>query len=144
MIDMLSYKKRRELAENFFNNELVKEFWGGDLLSEFGMSSIKADIKDREEEYFIEADLPGVDKEQLIVEYKEEILTISAQTQKQKTEEKESYVRRERKYGKISRSFFMPKVDSGKITANYMDGVLKIKLPKLKEAINNIYRVPID
>jgi HSP20 family protein len=135
LVDILPFRKRREYADNLFCNEIIKDFWVDDLFSDPGLSSIRADIKERKNEYIIEADLPGVNKEQMVVEYIDEILTISAEKRKEESEEIEYYVRRERKHGKITRSFFMPKVDSEKITADYIDGVLKITLPKLKEAI---------
>lgn len=142
MFDLTSIRRRRELAESLLNPELVKDFLSGDLLSELGMS-IRADIKENDNEFIIEAELPGVVKEEIVVEFKEDIITISAQKQKDLDEEKGNYVRRERKRGKVSRSFYVQNIHSEGISADYKDGVLKIVLPKIKESPSDSHRIEI-
>ncbi len=142
MFDLTHRRRRKELVESLFNPELVKEFVGGDLLNELGMS-IRADIKENDSEYIVEAELPGVTKEEIVVEFKEDVLTISGQKQKEIDEEKENYVRRERKLGKVSRSFYVQNIHSDGITADYKDGVLKIILPKMQESTSDSHRIEI-
>ncbi len=142
MFDLTPFRRRKELAESLFNPDLVKDLFSGDLINELGMS-IRADIKESENEYIVEAELPGVNKEEIVVEFKEDVLTISAQKQKDIDEEKENYVRRERKRGKVSRSFYVQNIHSEGITADYKDGVLKIVLPKMKETPSDSHRIEI-
>jgi len=142
MFDLTPFRKRKELAESLFNPDLVKDLFSGDLLSEMAMS-IRADIKENNNEYIVEAELPGVNKDEIVVEFKEDVLTISAQKQKVIDEEKENYVRRERKRGKLSRSFYVQNIHSEGITADYKDGVLIIVLPKIKESPSDSHRIEI-
>jgi len=142
MFDLTPFRKRKELAETLFNTELFKDILGGDLLNELGMN-IRADIKENDNEYIVEAELPGINKEEIVVEFKEDVLTISAQKQKDLDEEKENFVRRERRRGKISRSFYVQNIHSEGITADYKDGVLKIVLPKIQDSGTDAHRIEI-
>jgi HSP20 family protein len=142
MFDLTPFRRRKELAETLFNHDFLKEFFTGDLFNELGMS-IRADIKEKDHEYIVEAELPGVSKEEIVVEFKEDVLTISAEKQKEVDEEKENYVRRERRRGKLSRSFYVPNINKEGISADYKDGVLKIFLPKVKDNSSDAYRIEI-
>ena len=106
-------------------------------------STQKADIKEKPTEYIVEAELPGVNKEQIVVEFRDNTLTISAQQNEEINEEKPDYVRRERRQGSISRSFYVENVDGEKIAAEYKDGLLTVTLPKLKEDHPENYRIDI-
>ena len=80
----------------------------------------------------MEADLPGVKKEDIAVDIDGDCLTISAHGRAE-TEEKDdnsNYLRRERSYGSYSRSFDISNVKSEGITGSYDNGVLKLTLPK--------------
>ncbi|MDH5326389.1 MAG: Hsp20/alpha crystallin family protein [Gammaproteobacteria bacterium] len=92
------------------------------------------DVKERDKEYLIKADLPGVMKEDIHVNLQDDMLTISAET-KGEIEEKEGEVvlRHERHYGKFSRSMRLGEaIDKDKVKANFKDGVLELTLPKLE------------
>jgi HSP20 family protein len=93
------------------------------------------DVKERDDEFIILADMPGVKKEDIDVTLENGILTISAET-KGETEEKEGerLLRRERRYGKYVRSLRLgTQIDEKKVKANYKDGVLELILPKAEE-----------
>lgn len=78
----------------------------------------------------LHADIPGIKPEEVKVEVKDDILTVSG-AHEERTEEKEKdYVRRERRYGAFSRSMALPSgVDPEKITAKTHDGVLEVTIP---------------
>jgi HSP20 family protein len=78
------------------------------------------------------------------VELRDNTLTISAEKVNEVNEEKDNYIRRERRQGRISRSFYVQNVDNNGVKADYTDGVLKIVLPKLKPTEPNNYRIRID
>lgn len=93
------------------------------------------DVKERDGEYVVVADIPGAKKEDIDVTLENGILTISAET-KSETEEKEGerVLRRERRYGKYVRSLRLgTQVDEKNVKANYKDGVLELILPKAEE-----------
>lgn len=97
-------------------------------------SGIKVDIKEEDERYLMEAEIPGVKKEQIKVDYDRNYLTISVEQQEEINEEKDHYICRERRLGRTSRTFHVEDIDPEGIEAAYEDGVLKVTLPKSKDA----------
>ncbi len=93
------------------------------------------DIKERENDYVIHAEMPGVNKDQIDITLTDGVLTISAET-KYEHEEKDGdrLLRQERRYGKFTRSVRLgTQIDEKAVKANYKDGVLELVLPKAEE-----------
>lgn len=81
--------------------------------------------------YHIEVDLPGVKKDDIHVEVKENRLTISGERKTKEEVKDEDYYRVESSYGKFERSFTLPdNVDAENVSASSEDGVLEVVLPK--------------
>lgn len=92
------------------------------------------DIFETDDDIVVTAELPGLEKEQVGVEYKDGILTLRGERKLEREVKEESYHRMERSYGVFHRSFTLPgTVDEAKISARMRNGVLEIHLPK-KEA----------
>jgi HSP20 family protein len=93
------------------------------------------DVVENEDEYLVRASLPGLNPDDLEVTYINNALTIKGEV-KEENEVKESrYHLRERRYGSFARSILLPSnVSAEKIDANYENGVLTLKLPKVEEA----------
>ena len=106
--------------------ELEKRFFGRQL------PSFKTDIRETENDYVLEAELPGFSKEDIHAEIKDGYLTIYAEhkTEDEQTDEKTNYIRRERSYGSYKRTFDLSGIREQEITAAYRDGVLTLTLPK--------------
>lgn len=121
-------------------DEMERNFFKGSSIGEF-----RADIRDTGDAYELEADLPGVKKEDIQVELDNNYLTISAERHAEKDEKdkKGNYVRRERSYGSYSRSFDVTGVQTDQVTAEYTDGVLKLRLPKKQESLPTTRRLEI-
>jgi HSP20 family protein len=112
---------------------------------QYGMQGqMKVDIKDNEKEYVIEADLPGIDKNDVQVELKNDILTIAVQQNSAKEEERENYICRERRTSSMSRSFKVDNVEAKDVKAKFDNGVLSITLPKSEKERENQYRIDIN
>lgn len=129
MFDMMPFERRNSMARFDPFRELEnfeKSFFG-----DFG-GGFRTDIKDKGDHFELEADLPGVKKEDIAVDIDGDCLTISAQRNSQREEknDQEQYVRRERSYGSYSRSFDISNVKSEEISGSYENGVLKLVLPK--------------
>ena len=89
------------------------------------------DIFDNDSDIVIKAELPGVDKKDIVVDVKDRVLTLKGERSLENEVEEENYYRRERTYGKFERSFTLPEnVKSEDIKADYKDGVLRIDIPK--------------
>ena len=93
------------------------------------------DVVEKENAFEIQAELPGINKDDLNVTLEDGVLSITAETSAKNVEETDGKVlRRERRYGKFSRSLNVGKdVDENNIDANYKDGVLKLVLAKAEQ-----------
>jgi len=119
-------RRDRELdtmIERFFNDQDL-------FFSPAVRSGIRVDVKDEGDKYILEAEIPGVKKEDISLNYENEFFTISVEQQEEVNDERENYLCRERRFGKTSRTFHAKDVDPEGIEAAYEDGVLKVTLPK--------------
>jgi len=88
-----------------------------------------------EKGYYLEIDLPGVNKEDIEISVNEGILTVSGERKLQRKEEKENYTRIESFFGRFERSFKLPAdADAENIEAKFENGVLKLFIPRRKKA----------
>lgn len=136
LLDMRS--ELDEMFEDFFN-------WGksGEELSTMKWSP-SVDISENDESIVINAEIPGMNKEDINVSVKNDTLTIKGEKKKEREEEDENYHVVERSYGRFQRSFTLPdNVKSDEINANYKDGVLNITIPKTEEATSKEVKVNI-
>ncbi len=89
------------------------------------------DIIDTEAAIIIFVEIPGVDKDMVDIEVKENVLSISGERTVDSSSGSGSYMRSERVFGRFARSFALPAMlPTDKITASFKDGVLKITIPK--------------
>lgn len=122
------------IFDRFFDND----FLGGDLADYAGHNSTlpAVNIKETEEEYLIEVAAPGMSKKDFKVDYYNGRLEISAELKSEKEKkEKGEMRRREFHYESFKRTFSVPEtsVETEKIAANYVDGILHVVLPKREE-----------
>lgn len=124
------------LTNTFFNDDLFRNFFSNSL----GVSQINIDVKDEKDKYVIEAELPGIKKEDINIDIDNGVLTLSTHVQSEKNEDNDNYVYRERKYGSVCRSFSLDNIDDENIKAQYKDGILIVDLPK-KEPEKKLNRI---
>ncbi|HEX2946770.1 MAG TPA: Hsp20/alpha crystallin family protein [Clostridia bacterium] len=105
---------------------------------------IKADVRETDKEYVVEADMPGVRKEDIKLELYDGILTIGVEHNEQTDEKRENYIRKERRYGSYSRSFQVDGVKQEDVTAKYENGVLTVNLPKSEESKPRTHKIDIN
>jgi HSP20 family protein len=127
-------------AESFFDRFFNDAFLPSLYLN---TSQMRVDVKENEREYIVEADLPGIKKEEIGIDLHDNLLTISVARNETVDEENERYIRKERKYGYMSRSFTVANVNEEAIKAQFDNGVLKVILPKLKQENTKIKRIEI-
>ena len=116
-----------------------RSFWGDE-----NQGMIKTDIRDTGDAYIIEAELPGYKKDEISIDVKDDILTITAEKHGEETEEKKGYIRCERYSGSVTRSFNISEVDAAQINAKHENGVLTLTLPKKKEEIPQSRKISIE
>ena len=110
------------------------------------LPAFRTDIRDTGDAFVLEAELPGFKKEDIALDLKDGILTISAahEEKSEDKDEKSTYIRRERKYGSFNRSFDVTGIDENGITAAYENGVLVLTLPKAKPVEPEARRIAIQ
>src|ERR1700687_1243734 len=87
------------------------------------------DIYEDEHNITLKIDVPGIDEKDIDVRIENNTLTVHGERMIEKEEKEENFRRVERQYGSFTRSFTLPStVDTGQVSANHDNGVLKIKL----------------
>jgi HSP20 family protein len=105
----------------------------------------RVDIAEDEKEYIINAELPGVKKEDVKVSVENGVLSIAGERKTEKEEKGKKYHRVEQTYGTFMRTFSLPEGSSGeKISAEFRDGILKVHLPKEEKAKAKAIEVKIS
>jgi HSP20 family protein len=137
MNDLIKWSSRPMLPSIF--DKIFDDFFPSSIVETFG-SYPKIDVKENEENLTIKAELPGMTKEDISVELKDSILTISGEKKEEKSEKDTKFLRTEITYGSFGRSFHIPvEVEYEKIQAAFKDGILHITIPKSeKEKIHKI------
>ncbi|MBI3899705.1 MAG: Hsp20/alpha crystallin family protein [Gammaproteobacteria bacterium] len=94
------------------------------------------DIIERQNDYVVRADLPGVRKEAINITLENGLLTLTAERKLDETrKESEQALRLERRYGRFARSLRLgTQIDETGVKANYHEGVLELVLPKAEQA----------
>ena len=93
------------------------------------------DLVEKEKEYEVSAELPGIDEKNVEIKVANHMLIIKGEKEEEKEEKQKDYYLSERRYGSFQRSFAVPEgVDADKIEASFVKGVLTVKLPKTAEA----------
>ena len=103
------------------------------------------DVEEKDKEYLLTADLPGLDKKDIRVEVKNKVLTISGERKTDKEEKGKNYLRREHTFGSFSRSLSLPEdTKATEIKASYKDGVLSLKIPRVEGAQAQAAKIAIE
>ena len=108
------------------------EDFSRNLFNDFKSNLIKTDIHETDNEYIVEAELPGIPKENIQVTYEDGVLTISGQQQIDIVDEdkKGKLIRSERSSTSLRRQYLLENVKEDEIKASYSEGILKLTLPK--------------
>lgn len=102
------------------------------------------DIRDEGDHYLLQAELPGFRKEDIDLDVKDNVLTITAQHQEENEAKTGSYLCKERRSGSFSRSFNLEGIQEDGITAAYQNGVLELAMPKRQEVLPQSRKIAIQ
>jgi HSP20 family protein len=110
----------------------MEPLWGREL----GLRDAPVvDVAEREKDYEITAELPGMEEKDIEVNLSDDVLTIKGEKKEEKEEKHKDYYLSERRYGSFQRSFRVPDgIDASKIEAQFKNGVLTVTLPKTPDA----------
>ena len=134
---------RGSLFDDFFK-DMSPGFFVKPLHGDALPQSIKVDIKESPQAYTVQAEIPGVSRDDIHVTVDGNVVTLRAEVKQQDSQTAdEKLVRSERYYGSVARSFQLPMdIDQGAAKAKYDNGVLVLTLPK--KAGNGSQRLTIE
>lgn len=129
---------KENLFDEMMNFPWEEEFFGrkNPLYGKHAKNLMKTDVREKEDGFEVDIDLPGFKKEEITAELDNGYLTVSAakSLDKDETDKNGNYIRRERYFGNTSRTFYVGDgVREEDIKARFEDGLLKLSIPK-KEA----------
>jgi HSP20 family protein len=134
-------KEFRDLEKRMESAFKFPELGDTEIVSNFTPS---VNTREGEYAYHVEVDLPGVKKDNINIDIKDNVLTISGERKTKKEVKEKDYYKMESSYGKFQRSFTLPEnTDVENIEANSKDGVLEVVIPKLKKVKKETKQVKI-
>ena len=142
MFGMIPFEYRDRNLFNAFDN-FERSFFGN---SSVDLPAFRTDIRDAGDKYLLNAELPGFNKEDISLDIKDGILTITAEHNESndQKDDKGNYIRRERRYGSFRRSFDISGIDENTISASYQNGILELSLPKAQQVLPKSHRIAIE
>ena len=133
-----SFDAMDSVFDHFFTRGWMRPFrfdqpsWSH-LPAPFEGRTPQVDVVDRDDEIFVKAELPGLDKDNVEISMTSNSVTIKGSTKAEEKEEKGDYHRCEISQGSFSRTVSLPsEVDIDKAKAKFKHGVLKLTIPKVK------------
>ena len=130
-----SLKKTDDWFDSFFNDDFFRV--------PVVKNDMKVDIRETEKDYVFEVEIPGIKKEQVSIDYKNDYLTVGITREDEIKEEKKNYIRRERRSGNLCRTFRIGNVNRDDIKARIENGLLSIHVPK-DEKKESSYRIDVE
>jgi HSP20 family protein len=127
-------------------NLIPRKLYLDDVFDNFlisGTNNLKCDIYEKENNYFLEMDIPGFKKEDIKIDLEDGYITISVSKEEENTDESRNYLHKERYLSSYKRQFYLGSIDEDNTKAEFKDGILKIIVPK-KVEISNTKKVEIE
>ncbi|MFQ6131309.1 MAG: Hsp20/alpha crystallin family protein [Armatimonadota bacterium] len=137
-------RRMREHMDRLFSDIFSGRPWPMAWPAE-GEGRPTVDVYETEGEVVVQADVPGMKKEDLEISATEDGITIRGESKREKEVEEEGYHRRERYYGRFARTVPTPTaIDADQTKAKFRDGVLEIRAPKLSPPEAKGQKIAID
>ncbi|MGI5907688.1 MAG: Hsp20/alpha crystallin family protein [Christensenellales bacterium] len=134
MAGLIPFNRNRNLRtsgwDGFYN--MLDDFFNDTWLPTRSLISdtFKVDVVESDEAYAVEAELPGVKKNEVDLAFNDGRLTISVRREEQTEEKKKNYIHKERRFSSMQRSIFLADAKEDGIRAKMEDGVLHVSVPK--------------
>ena len=131
-----SFTDMQNMLDDFFSE-------GWPLRRSLLGDTFKIDVQENDKNYLIEAELPGVDKNDVSVALEDGHLRISVNHEERIEDQKKNYIHRERRYAAMQRTIALSEADASGVKGKLENGVLTITVPK-KERPDNAVQVEIE
>jgi HSP20 family protein len=106
-------------------------------MGRYGRDSFRVDVQQKDNEYLVEAELPGVSRDEVSIGMTDGNLQIAVKREESTNEEGKNYIHRERRYSSMSRSVYLADGAPEGVRAKLDNGVLKISVPRQNKADNS-------
>lgn len=143
LMAMVPYGRRQDerLGNPFYG--MMNGFFGDMWPSVNGMRGFKVDVSESETDYTVEADLPGINKEDITLSLHDGALVIRVKSEREQETEKDRYIHRERSRTDMTRSVYLGEAADESAAAKLQNGVLRITVPKRADGPRS-RNIPID
>jgi HSP20 family protein len=143
LLDTLKKEMDRWFGDFFRTDDIMKS---EGFFDDAGLGRYPAvDIEERDNSYIVRAEIPGMQKDDIHVEYNDGYLTIRGEKKFEHEEKKKNFHRIERSYGSFRRSVAIPEeITEEDIKGEYKNGVLELKLPIREPAKRKVKKIKID
>lgn len=147
MSGLIPFNRNRSMLratgfEDFYN--MLDDFFSDMRPSRSLVSgNFKVDVRENENEYILDAELPGVNKDEIKLDLNDGRFTISVQREENIDEKKENYLHRERRIGSMQRSIYLADIKNEGIVAKFENGILAVTIPK-KSLPEKTQQIPIQ
>lgn len=132
---------RKNNSVNRYNDfyDMVDSFFNSPMDTNVFESSFKLDVSEDEDKFLVEAEMPGIEKDSIDIDFDrgQLTLTVNSHTEKDESDEKKNYIHKERKSTRMTRSMYFGDIDEENIKAKLDKGILEIEIPKRKEEKTN-------
>ncbi|MFB5267814.1 Hsp20/alpha crystallin family protein [Paenibacillus enshidis] len=147
MFDLVPFRKRSEELLDQMTKSL-NDAMDDSVFSSFNGATqpFRIDIREMDDKYVVEAELPGVTRENIDIDVDQNYLTIRARRNELQEQKDESHriIRRERRTGEFVRRFYVENIVDDAIKATLQDGILKLEVPKREPTTAQRKRIDIE
>lgn len=134
MAGLIPFNRKNDLMTTGFGDlqNMLDDFFADSwpMRRSLAGDTFKLDVQDNENEYIVEAELPGIGKEHINLSLVDGKLCISVNKEEVQEDKDKNYIHRERRYSSMARNIFLQDADAEGIKAKLNDGVLTISVPK--------------
>jgi len=143
------YTSQFEDMERMFNDFFQQRFFAPSWMPRIKFPdltdvSTSVDMFEEGDALVIKAEIPGMKKEEISIDFTGDVVTISGEKKSEEKTERKDYYRVERSFGSFSRKLQLPvEIQIDKATASFKDGVLEIRMPKSEAAKQKSRKIPV-
>jgi HSP20 family protein len=140
------FEEMEHMFNDFFQQRFLAPSWMPRLkFPELGGVSTSVDMFEEGNDLVVKAELPGMKKEDINVDLKDDVITISGEKKSEEKTERKDFHRVERTFGSFLRRMRLPVgIKADQVKASFKDGVLEIRMPKSEAAKQNVKKIAVS
>jgi len=148
--EIQKYSSPFEELERMFNDFFRQRFFAPSWIPHFKFPELAdvstvVDMFEEGDNLVIKAELPGMKKEDINIDLRDDVITISGEKKSEEKTERKDFHRVERSFGSFTRRLQLPvEIKADKVEASFKDGVLEIKMPKSEAAKQNAKKIAVS